>query len=519
MKHSYEDIIAKLEEKISRLKDTIVSYKGELKDLSSYKIEWKLYKDLSTLFASSETFDDFFTGIIKILSQNLDAHYYGVFWLDNETEVFEYHYGKGYNPSTMPTISQVGSLMGKSLFFKDVLWKSDLRNKDEYIPLKQNPDEYNVLCVPIILFGEDTGAIRIANIDTDSQDIGIKVLKTVNPLLCSSLERMQLQLQNKQALNALEASFSIARLLEDTLVESEILKNVCLRIPKLFPCRGCVVAVNSGEIIKPAFSWPDNFFLGGNSHSSLIYLRNLLEAFPDGNALIENIHCERRWAWPIHDVRSLCIAGFHVYKKLKGVIIAVGPDNEQYNLSHQKFLGLIASQTSITMERASYFRKQREQATCDGLTGLLNHRMFQEIIHYEIERVKRYERSLSLVMFDIDHFKKFNDNFGHPAGDEIIKMVARNTKCLIRFTDRAFRYGGEEFCVLMAETSSENAVHFAERLRRKIEDDHTVKKLTVTISLGVTGYIKGESPQDFIKRADIALYKSKKNGRNRVSSA
>jgi diguanylate cyclase (GGDEF)-like protein len=246
-------------------------------------------------------------------------------------------------------------------------------------------------------------------------------------------------------------------------------------------------------------------------------LRNLLETFPEGSALISNVHKEKKWAWPERDVQSLCMAALNIHGTLKGMIIALSPQNETYRTTQQNLLGLVAAQTSITLERASYFRKQEELASCDGLTGLLNHRMFQESIRFEIERAKRYNHHLSLVMFDIDYFKKFNDKYGHPVGDEVLKMVSFTMKGLVRVTDRVFRYGGEEFCILLPETSAENAVNLAERLRKKIEANRAVRGLSVTISLGITGYDLQETPEDFIKRADTMLYKSKENGRNRFT--
>lgn len=512
-----DSIIADLEQKVNRLKETIGSYKKELGTLTICKTERQIYRDLTSIFASAENFGDLLKKTAEALVQHLKVRYCGVFLLNDERDRFKYYYGKGYKPGPMSAIPGVGSLMGECLFEGEVLWIPDVKAKDEYIPLNQEPAEYNVLCAPMILFNEERGVIRLSNIPEDMQEMGIKIIKAVNPLLCSSLERMQLQQQSKQALQGLDASFSIARLLEKTLAEVDILKKVCLHIPKLISCKACIVAVKSGDGIKAAFTWPENFNLGGNPHSSTIYLRNLLETFPEGSALIANVHRERKWAWPERDVRALCMAPLNLQGRLKGVIVALSPHSETYKATQQNLLGLVAAQTSITLERASYFRKQEELASCDGLTGLLNHRIFQESIRFEIERAKRYNHPLSLVMFDIDYFKKFNDKYGHPVGDEILKMVSFTTKGLVRITDSAFRYGGEEFCILLPETTAENAVNLAERLRRKIEANRAVRGLSVTISLGITGYNSQKTPEDFIDRADSMLYKSKENGRNRVT--
>jgi diguanylate cyclase (GGDEF)-like protein len=201
---------------------------------------------------------------------------------------------------------------------------------------------------------------------------------------------------------------------------------------------------------------------------------------------------------------------------VKGVIIAIGPICETYTTTHANLLGIVAAQTSMTLERASYFSKQEDLARCDGLTGLLNHRMFQETIREEYNRVKRYNNPLSLIMLDIDHFKKFNDTYGHPIGDEVIKMVSRTIKTMVRTTDRAFRYGGEEFAVILPETSPENGTLLAERIRRHIETNRAVKGLVITVSIGLGGVNVSETPEVFIKRVDNALYAAKETGRNRV---
>jgi diguanylate cyclase (GGDEF)-like protein len=142
--------------------------------------------------------------------------------------------------------------------------------------------------------------------------------------------------------------------------------------------------------------------------------------------------------------------------------------------------------------------------------------MFQEMLREECSRARRYNHPLSLMMFDIDHFKKFNDTYGHPLGDEVIKMVAKTIKEMARTTDRAFRYGGEEFAVLLPETSSENGLVLAERLRKKIEENRSVKNLVITVSEGITGLLPEDSPESLVKRADAALYSAKESGRNRV---
>ncbi len=160
-------------------------------------------------------------------------------------------------------------------------------------------------------------------------------------------------------------------------------------------------------------------------------------------------------------------------------------------------------------------------ASTDKLTGLFNRNKFYEIISNEIERAKRYNRPLSLIIFDIDHFKKINDTFGHNIGDYVLKTIATIIKKNIRKNDTPFRWGGEEFIVLTPETDINGAATFAEKLREAVENYKFDKVVKVTISLGVAQYDpkKDKDIDSLINRADEALYKSKESGRNRVTIA
>ena len=156
----------------------------------------------------------------------------------------------------------------------------------------------------------------------------------------------------------------------------------------------------------------------------------------------------------------------------------------------------------------------------DGLTQINNKRYFLEFIEREMGRCHRYSRSLSLIMFDIDHFKKINDSNGHLAGDYVLRELAHAVKQRIRKEECFARYGGEEFAIVMPEAGPENARRFAEKLRKLTEDHHfefEQKAFPVTISIGVADMQNDMTePLQFIKAADANLYKAKKSGRNRV---
>ena len=167
--------------------------------------------------------------------------------------------------------------------------------------------------------------------------------------------------------------------------------------------------------------------------------------------------------------------------------------------------------------------KLQELALRDGLTGLLNRRYWESCLEREFARHQRYDNPVSLVIFDIDHFKRVNDTYGHQTGDEVIRSVAEITSRLARETDFAGRYGGEEFVILLPGTHLEGAAQFAERLRQAVEQqvlDYQGSPLSYTISLGVATISDDMANyQILLERADKALYASKEQGRNRVTLA
>ncbi len=156
-------------------------------------------------------------------------------------------------------------------------------------------------------------------------------------------------------------------------------------------------------------------------------------------------------------------------------------------------------------------------ATLDGLTGIKNHRVFKERLAEEYHRSARYTLPISLIILDVDHFKQYNDSFGHPAGDEVLKTVSKLLLENSRDTDLVARYGGEEFVVMLPLAQKDDALYLAERLRFEIQS-FPWEKRTVTVSLGIatrtSNFTKAE---DLISDADSALYASKHNGRNKVT--
>jgi|SRR3989344_2745653 len=156
-----------------------------------------------------------------------------------------------------------------------------------------------------------------------------------------------------------------------------------------------------------------------------------------------------------------------------------------------------------------------EAATRDEKTGLYNSRFFETMLDMEIEKAKRGKQKLSLIIIDIDYFKKINDTYGHIKADEILVRLAKLLQNQVRKSDIVARFGGEEFIVLLPETNLEKTKRFSARLKKAIASDKMLKKYNLSISGGITEFRKKDNKKIFKHRADKALYQAKKSGRDK----
>ncbi|HSV72478.1 MAG TPA: sensor domain-containing diguanylate cyclase [Chthonomonadales bacterium] len=224
---------------------------------------------------------------------------------------------------------------------------------------------------------------------------------------------------------------------------------------------------------------------------------------------------------------SWVLCPLHLHGRPLGVAQFIRAASRPFSRAESLRLHALAPQVSVAFESARIrhlMLRYANLATTDGLTGLMNHRRCQETLSEEVQRAVRYGRPLAVLMLDLDAFKQFNDTFGHPQGDALLRRVAQILRGSLRTSDHIARYGGEEFMVILPETTRDEAWHLAERVRRnvggasiEVEDGRIVYR---TVSIGVAGYPDdGAAPADLVQKADAALYRAKRSGRNRVHSA
>jgi diguanylate cyclase (GGDEF)-like protein len=204
--------------------------------------------------------------------------------------------------------------------------------------------------------------------------------------------------------------------------------------------------------------------------------------------------------------------------RVVGALEARHAEPRVVTLEAMEVIEMLATHAATAIESARLHEVIEERSQMDALTQLFNRRRLEEDLEAECKRCARYGRPLAFVMLDIDHFKAFNDSHGHPQADTALQEVANVIAGCVRTTDTAYRYGGEEFCILLRETSAEEGVHFAERLRQRIEKRFASGAAAgITASFGVSDFsAETPSPRTLVEAADAAMYESKQAGRNRV---
>ena len=200
-------------------------------------------------------------------------------------------------------------------------------------------------------------------------------------------------------------------------------------------------------------------------------------------------------------------------------ILTLGKKSNNSIFSYQdiELISNITNQAGIIIENAQLYTHAKIKANTDELTGLYNHRHFHERLDQEIIRNTRFGGTFSLIMMDVDLFKSYNDIYGHLAGDRVLRKVGEYIVNSIRGVDLAFRYGGEEFAVILPGAQTEDALKVAERIRKTIESKSSLKAMPITVSLGISNWPNdGIIKEEIVNRADEALYLAKQLGRNRT---
>lgn len=325
------------------------------------------------------------------------------------------------------------------------------------------------------------------------------------PILAIKLENINLSSLVRKNIEFQKAIKNIAKIIETQYEQNFIIPIIGEILDKFIENHLVYIFLKQENEYK--LVWP-------NSCLDKNIIENVASITPESEVLINN---SRKTAFfPIKSDKELL--GCVVTKSTEGAI------------SKQEFSNLqqLVNQTAITISRANLYAEILQYATLDALTGFYNRRQLDERVKQEFSEAKRKKTPLCAIMTDIDFFKRVNDNYGHAAGDLILKTVSKIMRSQLREYDIAGRYGGEEFVILMPETTLEETLIVANRLKSAIENTviniekvntkNDTKEISVTISLGIYCHLP-ETPdncEDLLLKADKALYSAKENGRNQI---
>lgn len=250
----------------------------------------------------------------------------------------------------------------------------------------------------------------------------------------------------------------------------------------------------------------------------------LKDALNNGKTILENNVDRMKYVFTCgRDINSLICVPLITNSRKYGLVLVEHKYSNAFDEENVRLLSVIAQQVGIVMENAELYDEMRELARKDGLTGIYNRHYFQERLETEFQHAKDENYPLSLVIFDIDHFKRFNDNYGHMFGDMVLTSVVGVVRTELRKNDIMARYGGEEFIILLPRTNLEEAFEKVEALRKLIEahviEDNLIS-VSVTASFGISSFDECVlNENDLMRTADDALYEAKAAGRNCVALA
>jgi len=252
------------------------------------------------------------------------------------------------------------------------------------------------------------------------------------------------------------------------------------------------------------------------------------------NALVEEILMERQplhileWKelsrYPVFLSERIAFLGMiplYMGDNLLGILFLGSRSERVFDFDLASMMSLVGNQVSLIIEKVNLFEKTRHLSITDPLTGLYNVRYFFSALNHEIERSKRYKDEFSLLIFDIDDFKRINDTYGHQTGDDVLRELSGIMLQSSRKTDIVFRYGGEEFVLILPRTGKEEALRIAERIcemiRKSLFNPGNGNEITITVSGGVATFKEdGSTAKELLYGADMALYTAKARGKDRV---
>lgn len=391
------------------------------------------------------------------------------------------------------------------------------------------PEEQSALLVPLRVRNENVGLIYLGSVRPHTHksehlehikvlaDLAAPSLKT-SLLFGKQVELLDSERENRAAVEAKNRQLGglqkLGAAIGSSLNLRDTLRSVTDTIRGLIPSAQSVIFLTFGE---------QGLLQVEHSNSPYgDYLESLALRPEDGILGRANNYSEALLAGQslINNERSALVAALRAEGQVLGFLYLGAVAENEFDEEHRLLITTVAYQTAAAINNARLYEQTRQMAYTDGLTGLYLHRFFQVRLSEELAAAEKAGTSLCLVMVDTDHFKTYNDTLGHPAGDALLKEIARLLKDKVRHSDIVCRYGGDEFALILKDVPKEEAARTCERIRETFQLRFANQGVQVTASIGIACFPSdADNKADLTRKADEALYVSKRAGRNRVSLA
>ncbi len=376
--------------------------------------------------------------------------------------------------------------------------------------------------IPLMLRDEVVGVLDCQSDAVsffDSETIDLLTLFSTQASI--ALQNAQLYSLERRRAAQLQAINAMAKQTTAVLEVKDLLQQVCSLVLQSFPC----------DHVSILLLETDNLVIGAHQGKltprfrpgEILHKPGLCSRAMDSlKAVVENDVAKVADYQPgFEETRAEMCLPLVSFGQLLGVLTLESAKAGTFQEGDVQPLESVADICATAIQNARYFERVRQLAYVDGVTGIFNRRYFELRIAEEIVRAERYNGGLSVIMIDIDHFKRLNDEFGHLLGDEVLRQVSTIFAQQVRKSDVVCRYGGEEFAIIVPETTGESATHLADKLRSVVASwFFPGVPRPVTISAGVAEFFThGDTRDAVIEAADKALYAAKQGGRNRVRMA
>lgn len=529
-----------LEDPGSSLREELNEYRGQnralMADLHKRVDEIAILRDMGQQLGASKDLDKTLEIVISMIRKLLIYQSCVIYLVDSRGALVARKCISPYTETIedSPLVQLEESMVNLVVQSKKPVLLSDMQGDEQQRIFR---DEKSVMCVPLIVKDVILGVIYVGTLRPGTySDDHVHVLETLaNPAAIAIrsaqfhesqeerlFQEMQLKEQIQERVNQLNVLYHLATDLNRCIKLDEILNIITDKLTLLIKFQSCILFVvrqSDGQFVASKVQSPyeglfTNFVTSPEDEGIIGWVATQKRKFmsTDGNESQFNNLIERE--------RSFMVLPMMADEEVIGEIYVGSAEPGAYDEEDLAVIEMVAAQAAMAIQKAILFQQTESLAITDGVTGLYTHRYFQERLAEEVRWSARYERNLSLIMVDTDHFKKYNDTLGHPEGDKLLKEISALLRSYTRDSDLVCRYGGDEFSLILKDTDKEAAVRTAERIRDAFQLRFGKLTVKVTASIGVSNFpVDARTKAELVTAADAALYKSKQNGRNRVSRA